>query len=174
MEVSKPPKKFKEDSGMQKTEEFVEKIKGARLNKVRNERLNYLWDDFLGAVEKVINVLTDEELAATYWITIKYEIRKNGKVIYRSRFAETDWSGKRRIKYEPKDINLGSKKLLERPFWDFREKARQDEFYDAGDFYIEDLFEEDGPGGATLDFRINRIETIPEKSETSEYRIVSK
>lgn len=59
---------------MQKTEEFVDKIKGAWLNKVRNERLDYLWDDFLGAVEKVINVLTDEELATTYWITIKYEI----------------------------------------------------------------------------------------------------
>mgnify|MGYP004549787857 FL=1 len=42
---------------MQKTEDFVEKIKETRLNKVRNERLDFLLDDFLGAVEKVINVL---------------------------------------------------------------------------------------------------------------------
>ena len=84
---------------MQKTENFVEKIKETRLNKVRNERLDFLWDDFLGAVEKVINVLSDEELAGTYWITIKYKTRRNGKVIYRSRFAETDWSEKKEIKY---------------------------------------------------------------------------
>ena len=61
--------------------------------------MDFLWDDFLGAVEKVINVLSDEELAGTYWITIKYKTRKNGKVIYRSRFAETDWSEKKEIKY---------------------------------------------------------------------------
>ena len=42
---------------MQKTEDFVEKIKETRLNKVRNERLDFLLDDFLGAVENVINVL---------------------------------------------------------------------------------------------------------------------
>ena len=83
---------------MQKTEDFVEKIKETRLNKVRNERVNFLWNDFLGAVKKVINVLSDEELAGTYWITIKYKNRKNGKVIYRSRFAETDWSGEKRNK----------------------------------------------------------------------------
>lgn len=45
---------------MQKTEDFVEKIKETRLNKVRNERVDFLWDDFLGAVKKVINVLSDE------------------------------------------------------------------------------------------------------------------
>ena len=158
---------------MQKTEEFVEKIKGARLNKVRNERLDYLWADFLGAVEKVINVLTDEELAATFWITIKYGTDDQGNV-YRSRFAETDWSENKEIKYEAKDISLGSKKYLERPFWDFRKKAKQDEFCDSDEFYIEDLFENDEPEEIRLDFSINRIETIPEKSETSEYRIVSK
>ena len=75
MEVSKPPKKFKE----------------TRLNKARNKRLSFLWDDFLGAVEKVINVLTDEELAATFWITIKYGTDDEENV-YRSQFAETDWS----------------------------------------------------------------------------------
>ena len=48
------------------------------------------------------------------------------------------------------------------------------EFCDAEEFYIEDLFEKDGPEEVSLDFSINRIETIPEKSETSEYRIVSK
>lgn len=78
------------------------------------------------------------------------------------------------IKYESKDISLGSKKYLERHFRDFRQKAKQDEFCDAEEFYIEDLFENDGPEEVSLDFSINRIETIPEKSETSEYRIVSK
>ena len=159
---------------MQKTQEFVEKIKETRLNKARNEQLNFLWNDFLGAVEKVINVLSEEELAATFWIIIKYKIRKNGKAIYRSQFAETDWSGKRRIKYEPKDINLGSKLLLERPFRDFRTTAEQDIYCSYVDFGIEELFEQDGPGEASLDFNIGQIETIPKKSKTSEYRIVSK
>ena len=158
---------------MMKTEEFVEKIMETRLNKARNKRLSFLWYDFLGAVEKVINVLTDEELAATFWITIKYGTDDEGNV-YRSQFAETDWSKNKGIKYESKDISLGSKKYLERPFRDFRQKAKQDEFCDAEEFYIEDLFEKDGPEEVSLDFSINRIETIPEKSETSEYRIVSK
>lgn len=38
---------------MQKTQEFVEKIKETRLNKARNEQLDFLWNDFLGAVEKL-------------------------------------------------------------------------------------------------------------------------
>ena len=158
---------------MLKTEEFVEKIMETRLNKARNKRLSFLWDDFLGAVEKVINVLTDEELAATFWITIKYGTDDQGNV-YRSRFAETDCSENKEIKYESKDISLGSRKYLERPFWDFRKKAKQDEFCDAYEFYIENLFENDEPEEIRLDFSINRIETIPEKSETSKYRIVSK
>ena len=158
---------------MMKTEEFVERIMETRLNKARNKRLSFLWDDFLGAVEKVINVLTDEELAATFWITIKYGTDDEGNV-YRSQFAETDWSKNKGIKYESKDISLGSKKYLERPFRDFRQKAKQDEFCDADEFGIEDLFESDGPEEISLDFSINLIETVPEKTEKSEYRIVSK
>ena len=44
---------------MYKTEEFVdvEKIRETRLNESRNNLLDFLWNDFLGAVEKVINVL---------------------------------------------------------------------------------------------------------------------
>ena len=57
---------------MQKeSKEFAKKIAKERLNKARNERLDFLWNDFLGAVEKVINMLSDEELAATDWITKK-------------------------------------------------------------------------------------------------------
>ena len=144
---------------MQKTEDFVEKIKETRLNKVRNERLDFLWDDFLGAVEKVINVLSDEELAGTYWITIKYKTRRNGKVIYRSRFAETDWSGKKGIKYEDKDINLGSKLLLCRPFQDFRKKVELDIYCYYADLEFDELFKQDGPCEATLNFNIGPIKT---------------
>ena len=43
---------------MQKeSKEFAKKIAKERLNKARNERLDFLWNDFLGAVEKVINML---------------------------------------------------------------------------------------------------------------------
>ncbi len=156
-----------------KTEEFVERIMETRLNKARNKRLSFLWDDFLGAVEKVINVLTDEELAATFWITIKYGTDDDGNV-YRSQIAETDWSENKGIKYESKYISLGSKKYLERPFRDFRTTAEQDIYCSYVDFEIEELFEQDGPGEASLDFNIGQIETIPKKSKTSEYRIVSK
>ena len=161
---------------MYKTEEFVdvEKIRETRLNESRNNLLDFLWNDFLGAVEKVINVLSEEELAGTFWIIIKYKIRKNGKTIYRSKYAETDWSGKRKIRYESEDIILGSKLLLERPFRDFRTTAEQDIYCSYVDFGIEELFEQDGPGEASLDFNIGQIETIPKKSKTSEYRIVSK
>ena len=158
---------------MMKTEEFVERIMETRLNKARNKRLSFLWDDFLGAVEKVINVLTDEELAATFWITIKYGTDDDGNV-YRSQIAETDWSENKGIKYESKYISLGSKKYLERPFRDFRTTAEQDIYCSYVDFEIEELFEQDGPGEASLDFNIGQIETIPKKSKTSEYRIVSK
>ena len=78
------------------------------------------------------------------------------------------------IKQESKDISLGSKKYLERHFRDFRQKAKQDEICDADEFGIEDLFESDGPEEISLDFSINLIETVPEKTEKSEYRIVSK
>ena len=106
---------------MQETKEFVEKI-SPRLSKVRNERLNFLWSDFLGAVEKVINILTDEQLAATTTISILYKIKDNDERVYRSNFAELNCSDDERIEYEEKDVCLGTKGMLERPFRDFRKK----------------------------------------------------
>lgn len=49
--------------------------------------------------KKTFNGINDKIILQIYWITIKYKTRKNGKVIYRSRFAETDWSEKKEIKY---------------------------------------------------------------------------
>lgn len=150
------------------------KIAKERLNKARNERLDFLWNDFLGAVEKVINMLSDEELAATDWITIFYEIKKNGRAIYRSKMAGICCTEDERIEYESEDINLGSKKLLEVPFRDFRNKAKQDNYFLTNWFEIEKLFEYDGPEIIELSFCIDKmVEIETKKSADAKYKLIS-
>lgn len=160
---------------MQKeSKEFAKKIAKERLNKARNERLDFLWNDFLGAVEKVINMLSDEELAATDWITIFYEIKKNGRAIYRSKMAGICCTEDERIEYESEDINLGSKKLLEVPFRDFRNKAKQDNYFLTNWFEIEKLFEYDGPEIIELSFCIDQmVEIETKKSADAKYKVIS-
>lgn len=160
---------------MQKeSKEFAKKIAKERLNKARNERLDFLWNDFLGAVEKVINMLSDEELAATDWITIFYEIKKNGRAIYRSKMAGICCTEDERIEYESEDINLGSKKLLEVPFRDFRNKAKQDNYFLTSWFEIEKLFEYDGPEIIELSFCIDQmVEIETKKSADAKYKLIS-
>ena len=160
---------------MQKeSKEFAKKFAKERLNMSRNERLDFLWNDFLGAVEKVINMLSDEELAATDWITIFYEIKKNGRAIYRSKMAGICCTEDERIEYESEDINLGSKKLLEVPFRDFRNIAKQDNYFLTNLFEIEKLFEYDGPEIIELSFCIDQmVEIETKKSADAKYKLIS-
>jgi len=157
---------------MQETKEFVEKVL-PRLSKVRNERLDFIWSDFLGAVEKVINVLTDEQLAAANWITIIYETRKNDEGIYRSNIAEVWFVEKEEIVYGEEAVCLGTKSMLERTFKDFEEKAEQDIYCNEECFYVEDLFENDLPSKILLDFDVNRIEIEFKKTPEAKYKIIS-
>lgn len=124
-------------------------------------------------MEKVINNLSDEELAATDWITIFYEIHKKGRVIYRSKMAEIDCIEKE-IKYEVEDKNLGLKKYLEMPFREFITEVKKDKHCCVDNFFKnESIFENDGPEKIGLSFWVEEIEMEPRKSEKTKYKLVS-
>ena len=79
-----------------------------------------------------------------------------------------------RIEYESEDINLGSKKLLEVPFRDFRNKAKQDNYFLTNWFEIEKLFEYDGPEIIELSFCIDQmVEIETKKSADAKYKLIS-
>ena len=159
---------------MEETRELVDKI-SPRLTKVRQERLDFLWNDFLGAVEKVINRLTDEELAATGWITIIYEVKNNDEHVYRSKKAQTDWQldSNEFLVYEENDICLGTKNMLERTLKDFKKKAEEDACCNTDYFEPPVLYESDSPDGTSLDFSLNSIDIEFRKLEkVKKYKIV--
>lgn len=125
-----------------------------RLNKARQTRLDFIWSDFISSIELVIDQLNDEELAGTDWITIKYFCEDD--LIYRCRYATTNWSDENGIQYEPEDKIIGSKKILEIPFRDFKIYAKN-HLCDINYFDIEDLFDNDSHNMILLDFHIGKI-----------------
>ena len=158
---------------MEETKELVDKVL-PRLTKVRQERLDFLWKDLLGAVEKVINQLTDEELAATHWITINYLVKANDENIYRGKEAQTDWQflNNEVMVYEESDICLGTKNMLERAFKDLKKKAEADPCWDTNYFELENLFEAIRDGGTVLEFSLSSIDIEFRKSENAKYKLV--
>lgn len=140
---------------MNETKELVEKI-SVRLSKVRNELLQILWSDFLGAVEKVFNKLTNEQLAEIGHITILYKTKENDDFVYRSRIAGIDCSGEDII-YEEKDIPLGTKEHLKNVFQDFKTKAQDDKYCAAAYFELQKLFNYAGNQSIMLGFYIDKI-----------------
>lgn len=155
---------------MEETKELVDKIL-PRLTKARQERLDFLWQDYLGAVEKVINKLTDEELAATTWITIIYEVKENDENVYRSQNAQLNWQIED-LEYEEENICLGKKNILEKAFKDFEKKADEDKFCNANQFIPEFLFDWNEDRLIVLDFSFESIDIEFRKSENAKYKLV--
>lgn len=140
---------------MKTTAELIERI-SPRYKKVRNKNLDFLWKDFLQAVEKVISKLSDEELAATSGVTIFYFTQKNDKNIYRSKRAECCFVDNIEIEYEKEDIILGTREMLEIAFSDFKGKAKKDKNICADWFEVE-RFEDGGDVEIPLDFKLSTI-----------------
>ena len=139
---------------MKTTGELIERI-SPRYKKVRDENLDFLWEDFLQAVENVISKLSDEKLAATSGITIFYFTQKGDKSIYRSKIAECYFFENSEVEYEENDVYLGTRELLEIAFTDFKAKAEKDENVCADWFEVEEFkFDEDDDSKISLDFKL--------------------
>lgn len=139
---------------MKTTEELIERI-SPRYKEVRNKKLDFLWEDFLQAIEKVISQLPDEKLAATSGITIFYFTKKGDKNIYRSKIAECYFFDNQTVEYEKEDICLGTREMLEVAFVDFKAKAERDNNICADWFEVEDFkFDEDDNSRIPLDFKL--------------------
>lgn len=141
---------------MKTTVELIEQI-SPRYRKVRIEKVDFLWEDFLQAVEKVINKLSDEVFAATSGITICYFIRKGEEKIYRSKTAKCCFFDDQIVEYEKEDICLGTKEMLQKALFDFKAKAEKDSNICADWFEVEDFFEgffEGEKSEVLLDFKL--------------------
>lgn len=141
---------------MKTTAELLERI-SPRYKKVRNSNLDFLWEDFLLAVEKVTNVLSDEKLAATQDIAIYYFTKKGDENIYRRKTAEANYFHDQIVEYEESDICLGTREMLEIAFKDFKDKAKKDNNFIADWFEVENFkFDEDDDSEIVLYFKLPR------------------
>lgn len=142
---------------MKTTAELIERI-SPRYKDVRNKNLEFIWEDFLQAVENVINKLPDEILAATSVITIFYFTKKGDKNIYRSKIAECSFFDNQIVEYEKEDICLGTIAMLEIAFIDFKAKAEKDNNICADWFEVENLkFDENEDNKIPLDFKLPKL-----------------
>ena len=137
---------------MKTTAELIEQI-SPRYKKVRDVNLDFLWRDFLQAVENAISKLSDEKFAATSGITIFYFTQKGDKNIYRSKVAECYFFNNQEVEYEEDDIYLGTREMLEIAFRDFKAKAEKDENVCADWFNVEDLYQQEN-SKISLDFKL--------------------
>lgn len=137
---------------MKTTAELIERI-SPRYKKVRDVNLDFLWRDFLQAVENAISKLSDEKFAATSGITIFYFTQKGDKNIYRSKVAECYFFNNQEVEYEEDDIYLGTREMLEIAFRDFKAKAEKDENVCADWFDVEDLYQQEN-SKISLDFKL--------------------
>lgn len=139
---------------MKTTAELIERI-SPRYKKVRNKKLDFLWEDFLLSVEKAISKLSDEMLSSASGITIFYFTKNGDKNIYRSKTAECYFFESQEIEYEENDVCLGTREMLEIAFSDFKAKAETDENICADWFEVEHFkFDEDDDNKISLDFRL--------------------
>lgn len=137
---------------MKTTAELIERI-SPRYKKVRDVNLDFLWRDFLQAVENAISKLSDEKFAATSGITIFYFTQKGDKNIYRSKVAKCYFVDNQEVEYEEDDIYLGTREMLEIAFKDFKAKAEKDENVCADWFDVEDLYQQEN-SKISLDFKL--------------------
>ena len=137
---------------MKTTEELIAKI-SPRYKKAREKKLDFLWEDFLKAVEKAIKLIPDDKLSATTSVTILYFTREGDTNIYRSKVAEYSFFHEGRIEYEKENICLGTREMLELAFNDFREKAKKDKNLCVNWFNVEEFeFDHEGESEIKLDF----------------------
>lgn len=142
---------------MKTTYELIERI-SPRYRRVRNEKLDSVWEDFLEAVEKVTQKLTDDLFSSTNSITILYCIKEGEKAIYRKKVAKyCIGEEEAEIQYEEKDVPLGEKNNLEITFKDFRDRAKADKNLIADWFELEKLFESDEDNEIELEFLLTKI-----------------
>ena len=141
---------------MKTTAELIERI-SPRYKKVRNKNADILWEDFLGAIEKVISQIPDKELAATSGISIFYFTKEGDQNIYRSKIAERYFCKNGEVEYEEDDICLGTREMLEMAFFDFKARAEKDNNISADWFNVEDFkFDEDSNSKIQLDFELSK------------------
>ncbi len=142
---------------MKTTAELIERV-SPRYKEVRKKNVDFLWEDFLGAIEKVISKIPDKEFAATSGITIFYFTRKGDQNIYRSKIGERYFCENGEVEYEEDDICLGTREMLEIAFVDFKAKAEKDNNVCADWFDVEDFkFDEDDNRKISLDFKLPKI-----------------
>lgn len=125
---------------MKTSAEVIENI-SQRYKEVRNKKLEFLWEDFLQAVEKATSKIPDEILAATRVITIFYFTKEGDNNIYRSQTAECAFLDDQKVEYEEEDVPLGTRDMLENAFIDFKDKAEKDISICADWFEVETLME---------------------------------
>lgn len=156
---------------MKETKDLVGKI-STRLTEVRKEQLEFLWSDFLGAVEKVVNKLSNEELTMTNSITIFYETKEGDEHVYRSKIAGVD-GPELDVVYEENSVPLGTKSALENSFQDFKKRADKDKYCQAACWFdTKKLFDYAGSQTVMIDFNISKI-NIDIKETQSEYKLIS-
>lgn len=139
---------------MKTTTELIERI-SPRYKELRNKKLDFLWEDFLQAVEKAIEKVPDEQLAAASGISIYYFTEKGNDNIYRSKKADCFLFDKLNVEYQEEHICLGTREELKIAFVDFKAKAKQDSNLCTDRFDVEKFaFDEDGNSRISLDFRL--------------------
>ena len=121
------------------TEELLKRI-SERYNRLVNKKMEYLWEDFLGAVEKAVQKLPDDKLIGAEGVTIFYYIE--GDSVYRDKKAEAFYIDSSEFEYEDEPVCLGNKVELRQALQVFKEKAAENEHIDTSVFDLESLFEE--------------------------------
>lgn len=124
-----------------------------RYKRLRNQNADFLWEDFLQAVEKAVSKIPDAMFAAASGVSITYFTRKGDANIYRSKVAEFYYFQDKTVEYEEDDVCLGKKEMLAIAFKDFAERAKRDknictEWFDLKELNIDD----DAEGRGLLDF----------------------
>lgn len=152
MEVSIPPKEFKEAKKVKTTEELIARI-SPRYKALRNQNADFLWEDFLQAIEKATSNIPDAMFAATSGISISYFTRDGDENIYRSKVAECNHFQDKTVEYEEDDVCLGKKELLAIAFKDFKARVEEDRHITTEWFELEELkFDDDVESSISLDF----------------------
>lgn len=152
LEVSIPPKEFEEVKKVKTTEELIARI-SPRYKELRNQNADFLWEDFLQAVEKATGKIPDEMFAATSGVSITYFTKEGDENIYRSKTAECHHFQDKTVEYEEDDVCLGKKEMLAIAFKDFKARAKADKHITTEWFELEDLkLDDDVEASISLDF----------------------
>ena len=136
---------------MKTTEELIARI-SPRYKALRNQNADFLWEDYLQAIEKATSNIPDAMFAATRGVSITYFTRDGDENIYRSKVAECHHFQDKTVEYEEDDVCLGKKKMLTIAFKDFKERAKADKHITTEWFELEELELDDVEVSISLDF----------------------